>query len=723
MAFRSWDSGPSSALSVLFALSGLIALFLVFLETPARADLRIDAIDASALYFDFSDDGYRPTECRLEDESGAPVEDWGACPDFNGRGQPDPGDRAEFQANYDADRPLQEYTFKVRTLGGSDNTSVIETAQRTFHLEPQTAIRGAFGGSGGPDSGFVEIDFFHGDINTGPFTNQGMAMFECRLSGPPGGPVHPWEPCSSPKGYSDMPDGDYSFEVRSVVANFFGMGQDLVDTTHRGFKFAVDGGSAGPGVGYAIDTNPPLALDDDGDGIPNEEDACPSEAGPVSNNGCPTPPPDDGEPATAPDTFIDSQQVSGDTATFQISSDQAGVTFECQLTAFSSLSSDGWQPCSSPKTYEDLRSDIYEFAVRASKDGVTDESPAMSYFEISFSVETEITSAPPATTTSQDATFEFASPTSPDATFECRLDPQGDPFDFIGSTPWSPCDSPELHEDLAEGSHRFEVRARDGGNVDSTPATHEWTINPTPPDRDGDDIPDSEDQCPDEPGPLENGGCPLPENLSPTANALVEQDQDDGRLFAFDARLSADPDGQIVAWNWEVVETGDVIGDTAQIEHRFPNETRSYRVRLTVTDDDGATDSVVVTVRVKRARQPETTVVMPSDVLFAHDSCRVRDRGRRYLRKVRRELVRDARKVELAGHASAPGTHRYNERLSRCRARAVRDLLINPLRGSHRPERVIVRWYGERRPVASNRTLRGQSKNRRVEITVRSRNR
>ena len=34
---------------------------------------------------------------------------------------------------------------------------------------------------------------------------------------------------------------------------------------------------------------------------------------------------------------------------------------------------------------------------------------------------------------------------------------------------------------------------------------------PPPPDRDGDGIPDDEDECPDEPGPPENNGCPIPD--------------------------------------------------------------------------------------------------------------------------------------------------------------------------------------------------------------------
>jgi hypothetical protein len=81
--------------------------------------------------------------------------------------------------------------------------------------------------------------------------------------------------------------------------------------------------------------------------------------------------------------------------------------------------------------------------------------------------DTSITSGPPASTVSGDASFAFTATES--AFFECDLDGGG--FNF--------CASPQPYSGLADGTHTFSVRATDfTGNVDPTPATYTWTIRP-----------------------------------------------------------------------------------------------------------------------------------------------------------------------------------------------------------------------------------------------------
>jgi len=56
------------------------------------------------------------------------------------------------------------------------------------------------------------------------------------------------------------------------------------------------------------------------------------------------------------------------------------------------------------------------------------------------------------------------------------------------------------YPNLSNGSYTFSVRAKDqAGNVDSTPASRSFTVNVTPPDQDGDGVPDSEDAFPNDP--------------------------------------------------------------------------------------------------------------------------------------------------------------------------------------------------------------------------------
>jgi hypothetical protein len=84
--------------------------------------------------------------------------------------------------------------------------------------------------------------------------------------------------------------------------------------------------------------------------------------------------------------------------------------------------------------------------------------------------ETTITSGPPGTVRSASAGFAFSAD-EPGSGFECSLD--GETF--------AACTTGVGYTGLALGLHRFEVRAVDpAGNVDATPAVHEWTAEPEP---------------------------------------------------------------------------------------------------------------------------------------------------------------------------------------------------------------------------------------------------
>ncbi|HXG28677.1 MAG TPA: CocE/NonD family hydrolase [Nevskiales bacterium] len=64
---------------------------------------------------------------------------------------------------------------------------------------------------------------------------------------------------------------------------------------------------------------------------------------------------------------------------------------------------------------------------------------------------------------------------------------------------------------LVKGSVKLPLYGLDNGQPDARLAgTVLADQAPPPPDRDEDGVPDAEDACPDEPGPAENDGCPLP---------------------------------------------------------------------------------------------------------------------------------------------------------------------------------------------------------------------
>jgi outer membrane protein OmpA-like peptidoglycan-associated protein len=75
------------------------------------------------------------------------------------------------------------------------------------------------------------------------------------------------------------------------------------------------------------------------------------------------------------------------------------------------------------------------------------------------------------------------------------------------------------------------------------------------------------------------------------------------------------------------------------------------------------------------------------------------------------EIVR----IEIAGHTDPIGGVAFNTELSRRRAKAVAEALVE--RGIA-PERLVAKGYGPSRPIADNETVEGRAANRRVEFTV-----
>lgn len=79
----------------------------------------------------------------------------------------------------------------------------------------------------------------------------------------------------------------------------------------------------------------------------------------------------------------------------------------------------------------------------------------------------------------------------------------------------------------------------------------------------------------------------------------------------------------------------------------------------------------------------------------------------------------DVTSIVVAGHTDSVGTADTNKQLSENRAGAVADYLIESAGFSD--QRVSREAYGESRPIADNNTNAGRAKNRRVELTVRTR--
>ena len=101
---------------------------------------------------------------------------------------------------------------------------------------------------------------------------------------------------------------------------------------------------------------------------------------------------------------------------------------------------------------------------------------------------------------------------------------------------------------------------------------------------------------------------------------------------------------------------------------------------------------------------------------FSFDSAEI-DEGSRVVLDVAAETLNANPEVgvRVEGHTDATGPAEYNRILSRRRAQAVRDVLVNAGVASSRLE--IVAW-GEERPLASNDNAAGRRINRRVQLVT-----
>jgi hypothetical protein len=171
----------------------------------------------------------------------------------------------------------------------------------------------------------------------------------------------------------------------------------------------------------------------------------------------------------APDTMLLSSPPSVDNSTqvqFAFRSNEAGAAFEC------SLDSAAYAGCTSGSTFGPVADGPHAFAVRArDAAGNLDASPAIRAWVVDTSTpDTLLLSGPQDTTQSRSATFTFVSPDAgAGATFQCSLD----------GASFTACASPRNFGGLSDGDHVFAVRVRDAaGNVDPTPATRSWTVDP-----------------------------------------------------------------------------------------------------------------------------------------------------------------------------------------------------------------------------------------------------
>lgn len=241
------------------------------------------------------------------------------------------------------------------------------------------------------------------------------------------------------------------------------------------------------------------------------------------------------------------------------------------------------------------------------------------------------------------------------------------------------------------GDGRFHYLSSESTWVPAVNVALRWVLaGPTgpriPPDADGDGVPDRDDRCPGTPAgtPVDASGCPRdadndgvvdPRDACPATPAGVTVD-------ARGCPLDGDGDG--------VADYLDACPDTAA---------------GVVVDARGCAETFSVT---------ETFELQ---IRFDTNSANIRDESVPELREFA-DFLREYPGVtaEIDGHTDSTGRAEYNLRLSRLRAEAVVEYLVDAegIDGS----RLTAVGLGQTRPVASNDTPEGRQRNRRVEAVV-----
>ena len=353
----------------------------------------------------------------------------------------------------------------------------------------------------------VEIDSGPGEPTTETTADfvfsspdEDVYRFSCQLSGP-GDSLWTDTPCNSPRTYTGLGDGAYSFEVRAE------------DTT----------GNLGPTAtrSFTVDTEADTQIDVGPSGLTNdptptfsfssEEGAsfeCRLDDGAYSACSSPhtTNPLADGahsfevratdalgntDPSAASRSFtVDTEAPAepGFTATVPASPANDNTPLIKGSAGEGTVRIYAGADCSGPVAGEggaagfadpgievsvpdDSTTEFHATATDAAGNSSGCSADSISYIEDSTAPETTIESGPSGPTNDPTPTFEFTAD-EPGSTFECRLDDGA----------YSACGSPHTTNPLADGAHSFEVRATDAlGNTDPSAASRSFTVDTAPP--------------------------------------------------------------------------------------------------------------------------------------------------------------------------------------------------------------------------------------------------
>jgi outer membrane protein OmpA-like peptidoglycan-associated protein len=186
-------------------------------------------------------------------------------------------------------------------------------------------------------------------------------------------------------------------------------------------------------------------------------------------------------------------------------------------------------------------------------------------------------------------------------------------------------------------------------------------------DSDGDGVPDGSDRCANTPAgtKVDDSGCPLP--------------------------TDADQDG--------VTDDRDLC----------PNTQAGVKV-----DSDGCP----ITLTERETELLDKGRITTREIHFDTAKWDILTQSQAVLDDIGKTLIQWPRlRIEVGGHKDARGSNAYNMDLSQKRAQAVLDYLVQKFPQIPSTQ-YVAKGYGETTPIATNNTMEGMAKNRRVEFKV-----
>ena len=116
-------------------------------------------------------------------------------------------------------------------------------------------------------------------------------------------------------------------------------------------------------------------------------------------------------------------------------------------------------------------------------------------------------------------------------------------------------------------------------------------------------------------------------------------------------------------------------------------------------------------------RQGNNVILRLVGLNFASGDAKIRPENFNLLAKVEKAIdVFPRSELIIEGHTDAYGGDDLNQKLSQDRAESVKQYMINAMRIED--FRLIATGYGETRPLASNETESGRTKNRRIDVVI-----